>query len=54
MFSHHRKMRPVVMQEKLLQACPGIDIMVFGRHKDFANQVKANSKEKISTWRCKE
>jgi len=43
------KLRPVVMQEKLLQACPGIDIMVFGRHKDFANQVKANSPDAILT-----
>ena len=43
------KLRPVVMQEKLLQACPGIDIMVFGRHKDFANQIKANSPDAILT-----
>lgn len=43
------KFRPIAMQNKMREACPGIDIMVFGRHKDFDDQVKANKPDAILT-----
>lgn len=41
--------RPVVMQQKMLKACPGIRIRVFGRFTDFETQVSADKPDAILT-----
>lgn len=43
------RIRPVVLQEQLRDACPGIDIKVFGRHKDFEKQVRAKNPDAVLT-----
>jgi len=41
--------RPVLMQQKMIEACPGIQIRVFGRFTDFETQVLADKPDAILT-----
>ncbi len=41
--------RPVLMQQKMAEACPGIQIRVFGRFTDFETQVSADKPDAILT-----
>jgi hypothetical protein len=42
-------MRPIVMQQKMTEACPGIEIKVFGRFKDFETEVISGKPDAILT-----
>jgi len=42
-------LRPVLMQQKMTEACPGIQIRVFGRFTDFETQVSADRPDAILT-----
>ena len=41
--------RPVLMQQKMNEACPGVQIRVFGRFTDFETQVLADKPDAILT-----
>lgn len=41
--------RPQAMQQRLSEACPGFDITLYGRYKDFWNQVMQNAPDAVLT-----
>lgn len=41
--------RPNILEEKLSEACPGVDIVVFGRYKDFKEKVLKDNPDAVLT-----